>query len=136
MPTLIEHGTVAVWGITQEEDPALMLTSLDLTTTVTGENEFKNRFGQVYGWIGYDQQQTWSMSGYLIEGASMTYTLASSVALNNFAANNDFVTGLGAGSAATDKTAICTEIKRTLGNESAVQIDISGKNYNFASSAA
>jgi hypothetical protein len=136
MADLIEHGAVAEWGIAESEDSALMLNSLDLTTSITGEQEFKNRFGQVYGWLGYDQQQTFNMSGYLIEGGSLTYTLASSVALNNFAGNNDFVTGMGAGATASDKTSIVTEIKRTLSNESAVQVDISGKTYNFASVAA
>ena len=136
MAGLIEHGTVASWGIEEAEDSALMLNSLDLTTTVTGEHEFKNRLGQVYGWIGYDQQQTFNMSGYQIKGESLTYTLASSVALNNFADNNDFVAGMGAGTTAADKTSIVTEIKRTLSNENAVQIDISGKTYNFASVAA
>ena len=43
------------------------------------------------------------------------------------------VTGLGAGAAATDRTSICREIKRTLSNTAAVQIDISGITYNFAS---
>lgn len=136
MANLIEHGTVAEWGIAEAEDSALLLNSLDLTTTVTGEQEFKNRLGQVYGWIGYDQQQTFNMSGYLIKGGTLTATLASSVALNNFADNNDFVTGMGAGATAADKTSIVTEIKRTLSNESAVQVDISGKSYNFSSVAA
>lgn len=135
MATLVEHGTVADWGIAQAEDPALMLNSLDITTTVTGEQEFKNRFGQVYGWIGYDQQKTFNMSGYKLKGGTLESTLASTVALNNFASENDFVDGMGAGATGADMTSIVTEIKRTLSNESAVQLDITGKTYNFSPSA-
>lgn len=134
MATLIkQYGEVPVWGIGKAEDAALLLTSVDLTTSVTGEYVQKNRFGQTQGIILYDQEQSWSMSGSLLAGATLGYTLASAVALNNFEDNNDFVDGLGAGADATAKTAICKEIKRTLGNESAVQVDISGVNYNFAS---
>ncbi len=135
MATLIKtYGEVPEWGIGQAEDSALLLTSVDLTTSVTGEYVQKNRLGQTSGVILYDQEQSWSMSGTLVAGGVLSYTLASAVALNNFEGNNDFVDGLGAGADKTAKTAICKEIKRTLGNESAVQVDISGVNYNFTSS--
>lgn len=134
MATLIRtYGEVPEWGIGQAEDSALLLTSLDLTTSVTGEYVQKNHLGQTCGLVLYDQEQSWSMSGSLLKGATLSYTLASAVALNNFEDNNDFVDGLGAGADKTAKTAVCKEIKRTLGNESAVQIDLSGVNYNFAS---
>ena len=134
MATLLEYGTVPVWGIGQNEDPALLLTSLDMTTSVVGEYVQKNNLGQTCGWLGYDQESTFNMSGALAAGSTaMAYTLGSAVALNNFADNNDFVTGLGAGTAKTDRTSICKEIKRTLSNTAAVQIDISGITYNFAS---
>lgn len=134
MATLIRtYGEVPEWGIGQAEDSALLLTSLDLTTSVTGEYVQKNRRGQTSGIILYDQEQSWSMSGSLLAGSTLGYTLASAVALNNFEDDNDFVDGLGAGADKSAKTAICKEIKRTLGNESAVQIDISGVCYNFSS---
>lgn len=135
MSTLLKtYGEVPAWGIAQAEDAALLLTSLDVATSVTGEYVQKNRFGQTSGYIAYDQEQSWSMSGSQKAGSALSYTLASAVVLNNFEEQNDFVDGLGAGADATSKTAICKEIKRTLGNEAAVQIDLSGVVYNFASS--
>ena len=134
MATLIEYGSVPEWGIGKDEDAALLLTSLDISTSITGEHVQKNRLGQTSGWIGYDQESTFNMSGNLVKGGTLAYTLASAVALNNFEGNNDFVTGLGAGANAADRTSICREIKRTLSNTSAVQVDISGVTYNFSSS--
>lgn len=136
MANLIEYGVVPAWGIAKAEDAALLLSSLDMTTSITGEHVQKNHLGQTSGWLGYDQESTFNMSGSLVKGGTLAYTLASAVALNNFEGNNDFVTGLGAGEAATDRTSICREIKRTLSNTAAVQVDISGVTYNFASSQA
>lgn len=132
MATLISHGTVPAWGIAQAEDSALLLTSLDITTTASGEYVQQNRFGQSAGIILYDQTASFSMSGALVNGGTLATTLAGAVTLNNFANNNDFVTGLGAGESNTDRTSVCKEIKRTLSNTAAVQIDITGTIYNFA----
>ena len=131
MATLIEYGAVPEWGIKHAEDAALLVTSLDITTTASGKYEQKNHLGQTSGVILYDQQKSWSMSGAQLKGAKLTTTLAAAVVLNNFEGNEDFVDGLGAGAEKSEQTAICEEIKRTFGNESAVQLDLSGTVYNF-----
>lgn len=133
MATLITYGSVPEWGIATAEDSALLLTSLDITTTASGEYLQQNLQGQTSGVILYDQTASFSMSGALVNGGTLATTLAGAVTLNNFANTNDFVTGLGAGDTAADRTSICKEIKRTLSNTAAVQIDITGNVYNFAS---
>ena len=130
---LKEYGTVPEWGIPQDENEALLLTSVDIDNSVTVEHVQKNRYGQTIGWLGIDQEASFSMSGSLLKGktaADAGYTLGEQVALNNFALGSAFSSAMGAGGS----TAIIKNYKTSFGNESAVQVDLSGVCYAFGAS--
>lgn len=131
---LKEYGTVPEWGIPQDENEALLLSSLDIDNSVTVEHVQKNRYGQTIGWLGIDQEASFSMSGTLLKGktaAEAGYTLGEQVALNNFALGSAFSGEMGAGG----HTALVKQYKTAFGNESAVQIDMSGVCYAFGTAA-
>lgn len=127
---LQSYGTVPEWGIAQDENAALLLSSVDIDSSVTTEHVQKNRHGQTIGWLGIDQEANFSMSGTLLKGKTVSdtgSTLGEQAALNNFSLGSGFSGSMGAGG----NTAIVKQIKAAMANEAAVQVDMSGVVYAF-----
>lgn len=135
MAVLLEkYGTVPEWGIAEDENEALLLTSVNMDSSITTEHVQKNRHGQTIGWMGIDQESSFDLSGTLLMGKTVTetgYTLGKQAALNNFAMGSGFNEGIGVGG----HTAVIKNVKCSMGNEQAVTVDMAGVVYNFGAAA-
>lgn len=132
MPQILSYGLVPEWGIAKEENSALLVSSLDADSSITTEHVQKNHLGQNCGYLAIDQESSFTMSANLVAGSDISlYHLGSQITLNNFAQSDLFTSGIGAGG----YTAIIKNRKKTLSNESAVQVDFSGTVYAFGSSS-
>lgn len=133
MAVLLEkYGTVPEWGIGEDENEALLLSAVNVDSSITTEHVQKNKKGQTIGWMGIDQEASFDLSGTLLMGKTVTdtgYTLGKQAALNNFELAGAFNSSVGAGG----QTAIIKNVKVGMGNEQAVSVDMSGVVYNFSS---